>query len=133
MQPLLDKRRAESGANELVREHFACSERQGEALLGFHWRKVCRGLAEAWTSAPLRSSHSCLCQPASAYLTPTALPCSDLVAIAVLKRSEWNLEAAVDGFFSMGVGMSTMSGPQVDTAKIGQLFDGYKGASGVNR
>merc|ERR1711861_102121 len=50
---------------------------------------------------------------------------SERVAIEVLKRNDWNLEAAVDSFFSNGGGMSMGRGPSVDSAKIGQLFDKF--------
>jgi len=52
---------------------------------------------------------------------------SERVAISVLKRNDWNLEAGVDAFFAMGMGTGASAAPRVDSAKIGQLFETYKG------
>jgi hypothetical protein len=52
---------------------------------------------------------------------------SERIAISLLKRADWHLESAVDAFFSSG-GAGLTAGPRVDTAKIGSLFDRYKGA-----
>jgi len=54
---------------------------------------------------------------------------SERSAIECLKRFDWNLEGAVDAFFSSG---GRSAGPQVDSAKIRQWFDSYKdGESGT--
>eukprot|EP00967_Tisochrysis_lutea_P050145 scaffold61589_cov29-Tisochrysis_lutea.AAC.2 len=46
----------------------------------------------------------------------------------MLKRTDWHLESAVDTFFSASGGGGFSAGPRVDTAKIGKLFDSYRGA-----
>ena len=81
-----------------------------------------------------RPSHTALVHFATQLIASSCSVCpapcgSESRAIDLLSQSGWQLDAAADRFFMSGGAPQ----PSVDAAKVGALFDQYKGAHAPER